>query len=96
MRQVLLLVALIGCDSAGSTTSSSSKPSSCPRECRPDESDCSSFPYDKLPARCQDICYLGECCTLVDGAWHIMNVDCARPAPGDAGADAAAGDPGGW
>jgi hypothetical protein len=84
MRHVLLLLALAACDSAASRPP---KPGGCPRECRADESDCSSFPYESLPARCQDICYLGECCDLVNGAWAVMTVDCARPRM-DAGVDA--------
>jgi hypothetical protein len=95
MRHILLAVVLFGCDGITSTSSTPARPSSCPRDCRPDESDCSTFPYAQLPARCQEICYLGECCNLVDGAWQIMTVDCARPVPIDGGMDAA-GDPGGW
>src|SRR5882672_5613881 len=58
----------------------------CPRACQPDDLDCGSFPYERLPARCFDICYLGECCELVNGTWHTQIFDCARPM--DAGIDA--------
>ena len=61
-------------------------PRDCPRACRPGEEDCASFPYERLPARCQDICHLGGRGELVSGAWSMRFVDCARPA--DAGIDA--------
>jgi hypothetical protein len=60
-------------------------PQDCPRACRPDDLDCAQFPYEQLPARCRDICYLGACCELVNGAWHPQAFDCAPPV--DAGVD---------
>jgi hypothetical protein len=62
-------------------------PQDCPRACQPDDLDCATFPYEQLPARCRDICYLGACCELVNGAWQPRSFDCALPR--DAGVDTA-------
>lgn len=75
MRYAWMLVLVIGCaDSA----SAPQRPSSCPRECTPDDADCATFPYNQLPPRCLDICNLGSCCELVDDAWQIETYDCDR------------------
>jgi hypothetical protein len=60
-------------------------PQDCPRACRPDDRNCATFPYEQLPARCQDICSLGACCELMNGAWQTQFFDCALPR--DAGVD---------
>lgn len=62
------------------------RPAACALECRADHHDCATFPFESLPARCQELCYWGHCCTLEDGAWLTMTIDCARPV--DAGVDA--------
>jgi hypothetical protein len=77
MRLAWLLLALTACDDTPPL------PRDCPRACRPDDLDCTDFPYERLPARCFDICSLGECCELMSGAWNPRFFDCARPA--DAG-----------
>jgi len=56
--------------------------------CSAENSDCATIPYQQLPSRCTEICYLGSCCALVNGSWQTATVDCARPVP-DAGIDAA-------
>jgi hypothetical protein len=92
MRAAWLCLLLAGCDAgaadppADSPAEPPAKPQDCPRACTADDSDCSGFPYEQLPARCADICYLGACCDLVDGRWITMIYDCARPRA-DAGID---------
>jgi len=84
MRLYWLWIALVACDATMPTMPP--KPASCPLVCTADNSDCATFPYEKLPSRCQDICYFGECCELVDGEWRTSTVECAHPAR-DAGVD---------
>jgi hypothetical protein len=82
-----LLLVLLACDRGPAPPDGDPPlPRDCPRACQPDDLDCGSFPYERLPQRCFEICYLGECCELVNGAWHTQIFDCARPA--DAGVDA--------
>lgn len=87
MRLAGLLLVLTACH--GSTPAPPDGepplPRDCPRACRPDDRDCATFPYEQLPARCADICNLGACCELVNGAWQTQIFDCARPI--DAGVD---------
>jgi hypothetical protein len=80
MRLAWLLLVLAACDPP--------LPKDCPRACEPDDRDCGSFPYERLPARCFDICSLHECCDLMNGAWIKATFDCARPV--DAGVDTVA------
>jgi hypothetical protein len=62
------------------------RPARCAVECTAENSDCATLPYERLPARCTEICYWGGCCELMNGAWQMATVDCARPV--DAGVDA--------
>ena len=77
MRLAGLLLVLTACDPP--------LPHDCPRACRPDDQGCGTIAYEHLPARCADICSLGECCELINGEWHTQIFDCARPI--DAGVD---------
>ena len=87
MRLLWLCLTLAACDTAPQKPDAApEKPASCPLVCTSDNSDCATFPYEKLPPRCQDICYWGECCELVDGVWRTSTVECAHPAR-DAGVD---------
>ena len=88
MRAAWLCLLLAGCDAgtADPPAEPPAKPQECPRACTADDSDCGTFPYEQLPARCVDICYLGACCDLVDGRWVTTIYDCARP-KADAGID---------
>jgi len=83
VRFAWLLVVLIACGKSDCPCGGD-----CPRACRAGEEDCSLFPYESLPARCQDICYLGECCDTGNGTATVRSVECVRPV--DAGADAGA------
>lgn len=78
MRSAWLWLALSAC-AAAPPPDPPPKPESCSRPCSADDINCATFPYEQLPHRCLDICYLGTCCDLVDGAWVTETFDCARP-----------------
>jgi hypothetical protein len=73
MHRILLVFAVVACSSRPDM------PSECGGECRSEDVDCTSFPYETLPARCDSICYEGRCCYLQDETWHHVVFDCARP-----------------
>jgi hypothetical protein len=88
MRAAWLCVLLAGCDpgTVEPPAEPPAKPQDCPRACTADDRDCGTFPYEQLPARCLEICYLGKCCNLVDDQWVTEFYDCDRP-KADAGID---------
>jgi hypothetical protein len=85
VRFAWLLVALVACSGKPVPAPDCPCGGDCLRACRPGEEDCTLFPYEALPARCQDICHLGECCEIMNGTATVRFVECARPA--DAGVD---------
>jgi hypothetical protein len=87
VRLAWLLLVLTACHGGPAAQPDCACGGDCPRACRPDENDCAFLPYDNLPARCQEICYLGECCGMGNnGLPGVVFVQC-RP-PVDAGVDA--------
>jgi hypothetical protein len=68
------------------------RPPDCAVTCSPDNADCGTIPYEKLPSRCDEVCYWGSCCRLDNGAWSGEIYDGARPMT-DAGVAALADEP---
>jgi len=91
LRVALLVLAVAACNATEHPPPDMApppeKPSSCGKVCTADDLDCTSFSYENLPPRCQEVCYLGGCCEFVDGMWGMRFVHCALPSA-DAGVDA--------
>jgi hypothetical protein len=48
------------------------------RACTAADEACATYPFESLPERCRDVCYLGRCCANFEDTWHVVIYDCAR------------------
>jgi hypothetical protein len=85
VRFAWLRVVLVACNGKPAPAPDCPCSRDCPRACRPGEEDRALFRCESLPARCQDLGYLGERREIMNGTASMRFVACAPPV--NAGAD---------